>query len=57
MDIDPLLGNDCGTNSETMVIAVQQLLKYAKVLDPFLGSGQHAAVEVLLEAVFSVGSL
>jgi hypothetical protein len=37
--IDPLLGNDRETNNETMVIAMQQLRKYATVLEPLLGSG------------------
>jgi hypothetical protein len=49
--IDLLLGN----NHETMAIAREQLHKYAAVLEPLLGSGPHARLEVLLEAVFSKG--
>jgi hypothetical protein len=55
--IDPLLGNNCKTNNETAAIARQQLLKYSTVLEPLLGTGLHATVEVLLEAVFSIGPL
>jgi hypothetical protein len=55
--IDPLLGNNCETNNETTAIATQQLRKYATGLDLLLGSGPHATVEVLLEAVFSMGPL
>jgi hypothetical protein len=51
----PLLGNDCEMNSETMAIARQQLPKYATVLKPLLGSGPCITVEILLEAVFSMG--
>jgi hypothetical protein len=54
--IDPLLGNNCETNNET-AIAIQQLLKYSTVLELLLGSGLHAAVEILLEVVFSIGPL
>jgi hypothetical protein len=49
--IEPLLGNDRETN-ETTAIAVQQLCKYARVLEILLGSGPRATIEVLLEAVF-----
>jgi hypothetical protein len=52
--IDPLLGNDGEANNETMVITMQQLRKYATVLEPLLGSGPRATMEVLLEAVFSM---
>jgi hypothetical protein len=55
--IDPLLGNDRDTNNETTAIARQQLRKYAKVLEPLLGSGQCVTMEVLLAAVFSMGPL
>jgi hypothetical protein len=50
--INPLVGNDRETNSETMVINRQQLRKYSTVLEPLLGSGPRATMEVLLEAVF-----
>jgi hypothetical protein len=53
--IYPLLGNDRKTN-EIKALARQQLLKYATVLEPLLGSGLRATMEVLLEAVFSVWS-
>jgi hypothetical protein len=53
--IDPLLGNDRETN-ETTATAMQQLCKYATVLELLLGSGTRATVEVLLEAVFSMWS-
>jgi hypothetical protein len=51
-----LLGNDRETN-ETTAIAKQQLRKYATVLNPLLASGLSATVEILLEAVFSMGPL
>jgi hypothetical protein len=51
--IDPLLGNDRETH-ETTAIAMQRLSKYATVLEPLLGSGPRAIVEVMLEAVFSI---
>jgi hypothetical protein len=51
--ISTLLGNGRETN-ETMAIARQQLCKYATVLEPFLGSGPCATMEVLLEVVFSM---
>jgi hypothetical protein len=54
--MDPLLCNDHETNNETMVIARQQLRKYATVLKPLLGSGLSATIEVLLEAMFSMWS-
>jgi hypothetical protein len=37
-------------------IARQQLRKYATVLEPLLGSGPRATMEVQLEAVFSMWS-
>jgi hypothetical protein len=52
-----LLGNDCKTNNRTMAIAIQQHHKYTTVLELLLGSGLHATMEVLLEAVFSMGLL
>jgi hypothetical protein len=52
-----LLGNGSGTNSEATVIARQQVCKYATLLEPLLGSSLPATVEVLLEAVFSMGPL
>jgi hypothetical protein len=55
--IDLLLGNDLETNNETTAIAKQQLRKYATVLEPLLGSGPHASMEVLLQAVFLCGPL
>jgi hypothetical protein len=45
-----LLGNDRGTNNETMIIAMQQLPKYAAVSKPLLGSGPRAAMKIPLEA-------
>jgi hypothetical protein len=54
---DPLLGNDSETNNKKKVIAMQQLRKYATLLDPLLGSGPRATVEVLLEVVFSMDPL
>jgi hypothetical protein len=56
LNIEPLLGNDRETINETTAIFMQQLRKYATVLEPLLDSGQHATVEVLLEAVFSMWS-
>jgi hypothetical protein len=41
---DTLLGNDHETNNETTAIAMQQLRKYATVLEPLLGSGQRATM-------------
>jgi hypothetical protein len=55
--IDLLLGNDNKTNNETTAIARQQHHKYVTVLEPLLGSGLHARMEVLLETVFSMGPL
>jgi hypothetical protein len=49
-----LLGNDRETNNETTTIAMQQLRKYATVLELLLGSRPRATMEVLLEAVFSM---
>jgi hypothetical protein len=49
--IDSLLGND----RETTAIAMQQLRKYATVLES-VGSGPRATMEVLLETVFSLRS-
>jgi hypothetical protein len=40
--------------NETTAIAMQQLRKYAAVLEELLDSGPHATMEVLLEAVFSM---
>jgi hypothetical protein len=51
--IDPLLGNDSERN-EITAIARQQLRKYATGLEPVLGSGTRAIMEVLLEAVLSM---
>jgi hypothetical protein len=52
--MDPLLGNDRETNNETGAISLQQLHKYARILETLLDSGLCAAMEVLLEAVFSM---
>jgi hypothetical protein len=49
--IDSLLGE---TNNETTAIAMQQLRKYATVLETLLGSGPRTAMELLLKAVFSM---
>jgi hypothetical protein len=57
LHIHPLLGNDRETNNDTTVIPRQQLCKYATILEPLLGSGPRASMEVLLEAVFSMGLL
>jgi hypothetical protein len=38
---------------KTAVIDMQQIRKYLRVLEPLLGSGSRATLEVLLEAVFS----
>jgi hypothetical protein len=54
--VDSLLGNNHETNNKAMVIARQQLCKYATLLKPLLGSGLHATMEVLLEVVFSMCS-
>jgi hypothetical protein len=54
--IDPLLGNNNEKN-EIIAIARQRLHKYTTVLEPLVGSGQYTTVEVLLEAVFSMGPL
>jgi hypothetical protein len=54
--INPLLGNDREAK-ETRAITRQQLRKYATVLEPLLGSGPRAAMEVQLEAVFSAPRL
>jgi hypothetical protein len=48
----PLLSNDSETNNEKTAIPRQQLCKYAEVLQPLLGSGKRATMEVMLEAVF-----
>jgi hypothetical protein len=50
--IDPLLGKDHEVSNETKAIARQKLRKYATVLEPLLGSGQSATMEVLLERCF-----
>jgi 7,8-dihydro-6-hydroxymethylpterin-pyrophosphokinase len=55
--IDLLLCNDHKTNNETTAIAMQQLHKYASVLDPLIGSGLCATMDILLEAVVSMGLL
>jgi hypothetical protein len=55
--IDLFLDNDRETNNETTATAKQQLSKYATVLEPLLGSGPRATVEVLLEAVFTMNPL
>jgi hypothetical protein len=49
--IDLLLCNDREANNETTAIARQQLRKYAKALEPLLGSGPRATMEILLEMV------
>jgi hypothetical protein len=48
-----LLGNARETN-ETAAIARQELRIYATVLEPLLGSGQRAKMEVPFKAVFSM---
>jgi hypothetical protein len=55
--INPLLGNDSETNNDTTTIAKQQLRKYSKLVEPLLGSGPRATIEILLEAVFSLSQL
>jgi hypothetical protein len=40
-----------------MAIAMQQLNKFATLLEPLLGSGQCTTMEVLLEAVFPMDPL
>jgi hypothetical protein len=55
--VDLLLGKDRETKNETTDTARRQLLKCATVLEPLLGSGQRSTMEVLLEAVFSMGPL
>jgi heme O synthase-like polyprenyltransferase len=60
--INPLLDHDRDKpiarrrprNNVTTAIARQQLFKYATVLEPVLGIDQHATIEVLVEAVFSM---
>jgi hypothetical protein len=52
--MDPLLGNDRESKNEKTVNAMQQLRKYATVLEPLLDSGSRATVEVLWELVFSM---
>jgi hypothetical protein len=52
--VEELLGKDRETNNETTVIAMQQLRKYATVLEPLLDSDLHATMEARLEAVFSM---
>jgi hypothetical protein len=44
--IDPLVGNDRETNNETTAIAMQQLRKYATVLETLQDSGPRATSEV-----------
>jgi hypothetical protein len=51
-----LLGNDRETNNDKTAISMQQLCNYAILLEPLLGSGLRATVEVLLEEVFSTWS-
>jgi hypothetical protein len=55
--MDLFLCNDRETNNETTAIAMQELHKYASILDPLLGSGLCATMDVLLEAVVSMGLL
>jgi hypothetical protein len=50
--LDLLLGNDRKTNNEITTIAMQHLRKYATKLEPLLGSGPHATLEMLLQAMF-----
>jgi 7,8-dihydro-6-hydroxymethylpterin-pyrophosphokinase len=50
---DLLLGNDLETNNETMIIARQQLHKYATVLEPLSGTSPYTPTKELLELVFS----
>jgi hypothetical protein len=52
-----LLDNDHKTYNETTAIFMQQLRKYATVLEPLQDSGPRATMEVLLVAVFSVDPL
>jgi hypothetical protein len=54
MHINSLLGNDRETNNETTAIAMQQLRKYATVLETLLSSSPRATLGVLLEAVCSM---
>jgi hypothetical protein len=56
--IDPLLGNDReANNATTTAIARQQLLKYAAVLKPLLGSNPPSKMEVRLEPAISTDPL
>jgi hypothetical protein len=50
--INQLLGNTRVTNNDTTGNAMQQLRKYTTVLEPLLGSGRRATMEVLLKDVF-----
>jgi hypothetical protein len=57
VNIDQLLGNDSEINNETTAVVWQQLCKYGTLLEPLVGSSQRATMEVLLEAIFSMGPL
>jgi hypothetical protein len=54
--IDPLLGNNLGSNNDTTAIDRQHCRKYATLLEPLQDSGPCAAVEVLFKAVFAMWS-
>jgi hypothetical protein len=55
--VDPFIGNYRETNNEITAIYMQQLRKYAAVLEPLLGIGLPATIEILLETVFLMGPL
>jgi hypothetical protein len=52
--IDTLIDNNRETNNDTKAIAMQQLRKYATVLEPLLRSDPRSTLELLLETVFSL---
>jgi hypothetical protein len=52
--IDTMAVNDGETNNETTASAMQQLRKYATILEPLLGRGPRPTMEALLEGVFSM---
>jgi hypothetical protein len=54
--IDPLQGNDRETN-DIRAVAMQQLRKYATVLEPLLGSGPLTTMEVRWKRYFLCGPL
>jgi hypothetical protein len=55
--IEPLLGDDHESDNKTMATARQQICKYITLLEPLIGSGLGATMEVLFKAVFPIGLL